>query len=191
MSLGVTATSTPHSWKTAILAAAVSSVPADDGAGVAHAAAGRSGGAGDEARDGFFAVGLDPARGLDFGGAPDFADHDDALGLGSSLNILMTSRCDVPLTGSPPMPTQSGLAEALAGDLPDGLVRERAGAGDDANVPFFVNVAGRDADATAAGGILAGAGCDDAGAVGTKRAGLPALHGALHADHILDRECPR
>src|SRR6185312_12848937 len=25
---------------------------------------------------------------------------------GSSLNILMTSRCEVPLTGSPPMPTQ-------------------------------------------------------------------------------------
>ena len=25
---------------------------------------------------------------------------------GSSLNIFKTSRCDVPLTGSPPMPTQ-------------------------------------------------------------------------------------
>jgi hypothetical protein len=25
---------------------------------------------------------------------------------GSSLNSLMTSRCEVPLTGSPPMPTQ-------------------------------------------------------------------------------------
>src|SRR2546429_594795 len=36
---------------------------------------------------------------------------------GSSLNILMTSRCDVPVTGSPPMPAKGGgtkIADAVA-----------------------------------------------------------------------------
>ena len=77
------------------------------------------------------------------------------------------------------MPTQVDLAEAAAGELPDGLVGERAGAGDDADVALLVNVAGRDADAAAAVRILAGAGRDDAGAVGADEARLAAVHGAL------------
>src|SRR4051812_36400077 len=52
---------------------------ADDRAGVAHAAAGGSGRARDEARDGLLAVRLDPARGLDLGVAADLADQDDAV----------------------------------------------------------------------------------------------------------------
>jgi hypothetical protein len=48
-----------------------------------------------------------------------------------------------------------GLADAAAGQLPDGLVSQRAAARNDADVAFFVNVAGRDADAAAAVRILA------------------------------------
>ena len=84
---------------------------------------------------------------------------------GSSLNILMTSRCDVPLTGSPPMPTQVDWPDAAAGQLPDRFVGQRAAAGDDADVALFVNVTGRDADAAAAVRILALAGRDDAGTI--------------------------
>ena len=48
-----------------------------------------------------------------------------------------------------------GLADAAAGELPDGLVGQGAAAGDDADVALLVNVAGRDADAAAAVRILA------------------------------------
>ena len=77
-----------------------------------------------------------------------------------------------------------GLADVLRGELKDGLVGERAGTGDDADVAVFVNVARGDADAAAAGGIFAGAGRDDAGAVGPEETGLAAGHGALDADHV-------
>ena len=52
---------------------------------------------------------------------------------------------------------------------------------------LFVDIAGGDADAAAAGGVLAGSGGNDAGAVGPEQASLAALHGAFHADHILNR----
>ncbi len=58
-----------------------------------------------------------------------------------------------------------GLADAARSELPDRLVGQRAAARDDADVSFFVNVAGRDADAAAAVRILALAGRDDAGTV--------------------------
>lgn len=52
---------------------------ADDRAGVAHAAARGRGGSGDEAGDGFRAIGLDPARGLDLGETPRPARETRAL----------------------------------------------------------------------------------------------------------------
>ena len=79
------------------------------------------------------------------------------------------------------------MTEALRGDLENGFVGERAGAGDDADVALLVNVAGGDADAAAAFGAFAGAGRDEAGTVGSDEAGLLAGDGALHADHVLDR----
>jgi len=79
------------------------------------------------------------------------------------------------------------LAEALRGELEDGLVGESAGAGDDADMALLVDVAGGDADAAAAVALVAGAGRDEAGAVGPDEAGLLACDGALHADHVLDR----
>ena len=44
------------------------------------------------------------------------------------------------------MPTQVRLAQAEAGQLPDGLVGERAAAADDADRARLVDVAGHDAD---------------------------------------------
>ena len=69
---------------------------------------------------------------------------------GSSLNILITSRCDVPFTGSPPMPTQVLCPYAAARELPHRLVSQRAGARDHADVPLAMDVAGRNADPAAA-----------------------------------------
>src|SRR5881396_3490283 len=54
---------------------------ADDRAGVTHTAAGWSGGAGDEAGDGFAAAFLDPRGGFFLFGAADLADYDDAVRL--------------------------------------------------------------------------------------------------------------
>ena len=47
-----------------------------------HAAARRCGLAGDEADDGLLHEFLDEERGLLFGGAADFANHDDGFGVG-------------------------------------------------------------------------------------------------------------
>ena len=60
----------------------------DDGAGVAHAAAGRSGGAGDEGGDRLLAMVLSPRGGAFLGIAADFADHDDGFGLGIVVEHL-------------------------------------------------------------------------------------------------------
>jgi hypothetical protein len=163
---------------------------ADDRAGVTHAASGRGGGAGDEPGDRLLAILGDPLGGLFFRAAADFADHDDAVVSGSSLNSLMTSRCEVPLTGSPPMPTQVLWPTPARGELPDRFVSQRAAAGDDADVAFLVDVTGRDADAAAAVGILALAGRDDAGAVRADEPRLFAFHGALHLEHVVDTGMP-
>src|SRR5690606_25363867 len=77
--------------------------------------------------------------------------------------------------------------DALARELEHRFVGQRAGARDDADVALLVNVAGRDADAAAAAGILAGAGGDEAGAVRADEASAFAGHRAFHANHVLDR----
>ena len=65
--------------------------------------------------------------------AADLADHHDAFGLrilaGNSSSTSMNS---VPLTGSPPMPTQVALAEPAAGRLAHRFVGQCARARDDA-----------------------------------------------------------
>jgi hypothetical protein len=72
---------------------------------------------------GFVPVGFDPLGGLFLGAATDLADHDDAVWFPDrSLNSLMTSRCEVPLTGSPPMPTQVDWPTPRRGELPHGFV---------------------------------------------------------------------
>ncbi len=107
MSEGVSATAMPASRNAAILPCGGAFAAADDRAGVAHAASGRRGGAGDEAGDRLLAVLLRPRGGFFLGVAADFADHDDRLGFGVVVeHLACTSRWVVPLTGSPPMPTQ-------------------------------------------------------------------------------------
>ena len=77
----------------------------DDRAGVAHAASGRRRLARDEADDRLLEVRLDPGGGLFLGAAADLADHDHGVGVRDRrANSFSASMCDVPISGSPPMP---------------------------------------------------------------------------------------
>ena len=98
---------------------------------------------------------------------------------GSERNHSSTSRCSVPLIGSPPMPTQVRLAEAGGGGLGDGLVGKGARARHNPDRAALVDVAGHDAD-------LAGVRRDDAGAVRADEDRAGALEGALDLHHVED-----
>ena len=76
------------------------------------------------------------------------------------------------------------LTRISSGELPDGFISQRAAARNDADVPFFVDVTGRDADAAATVGILAFAGRDDAGTIRADEPRRTALQCALHTNHI-------
>ena len=81
-----------------------------------------------------------------------------------------------------------GLADAARGELPHRFVGQRAAARDHADVSFFVNVSGRDADAASAVRILAFAGRDDAGTIRADEPRLEvALHRAFHPHHVAHR----
>ncbi len=69
----------PASSMALILSDGFAGAAGDDGAGVAHAASGRRGLAGDEADHRLLHVGLDVGRGGLLGVAADFADHDDGV----------------------------------------------------------------------------------------------------------------
>ena len=58
------------------------------------------------AATGFFMCAFTKRGGLLLGGAADLADHQDGLGLRVALEQLQAVDEVVPLTGSPPMPTQ-------------------------------------------------------------------------------------
>ena len=103
----------------------------------------------------------------------------------------MTSKCEVPLTGVTADTDAGGLADIFDGELVDGFVSQRAGARDHADMTRFMNVTGGDANTATAGGVWASAGRDESGAVGSDKAGLLTLHGALNADHVLDRDAFR
>src|SRR5436190_22708822 len=77
------------------------------------------------------------------------------------------------------------LADCPARELPDRLVSERAAAGNHADRPFLVNVAGRNADAAATIRVPAFAWCDNAGAVRANQPCPDALHGAFHLHHVV------
>ena len=76
------------------------------------------------------------------------------------------------------------LAKAVAGELPHRLIGERAASADDADVARLVDVAGGDADAAAAVGILACAGGDDAGAVRADEPGCRSFDRGLDFNHV-------
>ena len=64
---------------------------------------------------------------------------------GSSANSFSASMCDVPISGSPPMPMHVRLAHAEPRELVDRFVGQRAALRDDADAPFLADVAGDDA----------------------------------------------
>ena len=188
ISLGVAAMPMPASLNAAIFAAAVPLPPLTIAPGVAHAASGRRGRAGDESGDRFLAILLDPLGGFLLRAAADFADHDDAVRFRVVVeqfdHVQMRSAVDRIAADA----DAGGLADAARGQLPDRFVGQRAAARDDADVALFVNVAGRDADAAAAVRILAFAGRDDAGTIrpDEPRLGV-ALQRAFHSHHVAHR----
>src|SRR4029077_6417494 len=152
---------------------------ADDGSGVAHAAAWRRGLSGDETDDRFFYVGLNEFGGALFGIAADFADEDDGVGFGIVVehsNGFEEGSAD---DGVAADADAGGLADAEAGELVDGFIRESAAATDYADVALFMDAAGHDADFAFAGG-------DDAGAVGADEARFFVVDDEGDANHVED-----
>ena len=152
----------------------------DDGTGVAHAAAWRSGLAGDEANHGQVAVVVltEPVGGLFLSLATDLTDHDDTLGLGV-IHKLSEHVNEVGTVEGVTADTDDGrLTEALGRGLVDSLVSEGARTGHNTDLALGVDVAWHDAD-------LALAGLDDTWAVGSNQARLVLrLHDRLDLDHI-------
>ena len=120
--------------------------------------------------------------------AADFADHDDRFGLRIVVEHLEHVQVRRAVDRIAADADAGALAVAAGGQLPDGFIGQRAGAGDHADVALLVNVAGRDADAAAAVGVLPVARSDDARAVWPDEAGLGAAHGLLHFHHVVDRD---
>jgi len=186
MSEGVSATSMPAARKAAILPRGCSLASAHDRSGVTHTSSLGGGGPGDESGDRLLAMPGGPGGGLLLGGAADLADHDDRLGFGVLVEHLQNVEVGGAVDRVAADADAGALAVAAGGELPDGLVGEGAGARDDADVSLPVDVAGGDADAAPAVGLLAGAGCDKTGAVRADEAGLGALHRVLHPHHVDD-----
>ena len=161
---------------------------AHNGPGVAHAPAGRGGGAGNETGDRLSAVVPDPGGGFLFRCAADFTDHDDAMRVRVGIEQLDDFQVGGAVDRIAADADAGGLADAAAGELPDGFVGEGAAAGNDADLALLVNVTWRDANATAAVRILARAGRDDAGAIGADQPGRPAFHRPLDLHHVVDRD---
>src|ERR1700676_1226811 len=119
---------------------------ADDGTGVAHAAARRSGLAGDEADYRLLHVGLDEFGGALFSVAADFADENDGVGVGvvvEHADGVEERRADDRVATDA---DASGLADAEARQLIDGFIGQGAAAAYDADMALLVNAAGHDAD---------------------------------------------
>ncbi len=159
---------------------------ADDGARMTHPAPRRRGRARDEARDRFFTMLTNPFGSFFLSGTTNFTNHNDAGG----FRVVVEHLDDVEMRGAVHRVAADadtgGLTDAAAGELPDGFISQSTAARDDAEVALFVNLTGGDADATAAVGIFAGAGSDDAGAVRPDEPGLFAQHGAFDLHHVVD-----
>ena len=134
----------------AIFELGVALAAGDDRAGVAHAAAGRRGPAGDEADHRLLAAALglvlEELRGVLLRRAADLADHDDRVGRlvvekqlehVDEIHALHRIAADA---------ERGRLAEAFARGLEHRLVGERAGARHDADLARLEDVAGHDAD---------------------------------------------
>lgn len=121
----------------------------DNGTGVTHAPAGRSGDTSDEGDDGLLLlpVGLlEELSGILLGGTTDLADHDDTVGLGVLEEDLKAVDEVGAAEGVTADTDDERLTEAGLGGLVDGLVGESAGTGDDTDATALVNETGHDAD---------------------------------------------
>src|SRR6185312_2831103 len=157
----------------------------NNGAGMAHAPAGRGGRAGDEAHHRLLdLVALDEFRRLLLGRATDLADHDDRLGLVVLEEELEAIDEIGAVDGIAADADAARLAEAGGGGLGHRLVGQGAGARDDADIALGMDVTGHDAD-------LALLGRDDAGTIGTDEPALRAGERALHRYHVEDGDALR
>ena len=159
---------------------------ADDRTGVTHAASGRCRGTSDEGGDGLLTILLRPSRCFFLSGTTDLTDHDDGFGLRVVVEHFEHVEVRGAVDGIATDTDAGALTVAAGGELPDGLVGQGAGAGDDADVALLVNVARGDADAAPAVGLVTRAGRDEAGAVRADEAGLAAFDSLLDLDHVID-----
>ena len=152
---------------------------------MAHAAARRGGAAGDEAGGGFpaaalFLIGKKPG-GVFFGGAADFADHDDRMrfGVGEEhfQHVDMLGALDRVAADA----HGRGLPKAHIRGLFHRLIGQRARARDHADRPAAKDRAGHDAD-------LAGAGRHHAGAIRPDQAAFGPRQRALDLHHVQNRD---
>ncbi len=122
----------------AILSSAPPLPPRNDGAGMAHAATGRSRAAGDEADHRLLAAALgfvvDELRGVFLRRAADLADHDDRMGLVVGQEQFQHVDEFRALDRVAADADRRGLAEADLGGLEHGFIGQRAGARDDADI---------------------------------------------------------
>src|SRR5712691_927035 len=150
---------------------------ADDRAGVAHAAARRSGLAGNEADHGFPHVRFDEFRSAFFGIAADFADHHDGVRIGIVVEETdrVKERCAD--DGIAADADAGGLADTETRELVHGFVGQRAAAAYQPDVALLVNASRHDAD-------FAFARRDDAGTIRADQARLRVVHGRGDAHYV-------
>src|SRR5713226_2101645 len=150
---------------------------ADDRAGVAHAAARRSGLAGDEADHGFPHVRFDEFCSAFFGIAADFADHHDGVRIGIVVEEAdrVKERCAD--DGIASNADAGGLADTETRELVHRFVGQRAAAAHQSDVALLVNASGHDAD-------FAFARRNDAGTIRADQARLRVAHGRGDAHHV-------
>src|SRR5580658_2852006 len=155
-----------------------------DRAGVAHALARRRGDSGDVGHHGLGHMALNELSPRLLVATADLADHDDALG----GRILLKQRKHVDEVHA----AHRIATDADTGALPEpgvrrlkhSLIREGAGARNNAHGALLVDEAGHDAD-------LALPGRDDAGAVGTYEPGRLAGKRRFHPYHVIDGDSLR
>ena len=146
MSVGVGAMTMPASRRAAILASAVPLPPEMIAPAWPIRRPGRCRRPGDEARHWLSHVLGHEGCGVLLGGPTDLADHDDAFGrrvvIEQPENIDEVGAVDRVATDA----DRGRLAKAESGQLIDGLIGQSAGAGDNADPTWLMDVAGHDPD---------------------------------------------
>src|SRR5437016_6480811 len=106
---------------------------------MAHAPSWRRRCARNEAGYRLLAVVFDPFRSFFFRRPANLANHDDAMRVGIVVEQFDHVQVRSAVHWIPPDTDATGLADAAAGKLPHGLIRQRPAARDNADVAFLVN----------------------------------------------------